>query len=247
MKAIYGPVPSWRLGKSLGVDPVCSESKICSFNCVYCQLGKGVMTVERKEYVSLDKLKQDFRKVEADTITFSGTGEPTLATNLNEMVDFLRSESDKKIAILTNSCFLGEEDVREALNKMDIVVAKLDASNEEVFRKMNQPHESIRFDSYLEGIKDFREQFKGKFALQMMFVDINKDYADEMANLAREINPDEVEINTPLRHCAVKPLSEKELGEIEEKFKGLNAKTVYEAEKPRVEPIDVGEMHKRRP
>ncbi len=250
MKAVYGPVASWRLGRSLGIDLICSEKKICSFDCVYCQLGEGKKSYERKEFITLEKLKKDLKIIkdaEADVITFSGSGEPTLAKNLKEAADYVRSVSDLPLAILTNSSLLSEKEVRNVLYGLDIVVAKLDASNEILFRDINQPYQELSFEKYLEGIKAFRENYSGKFALQMMFIEKNKGYADELADIARELKPDEVQINTPLRPCSVKPLSREEIEEIKSAFSDFkNVVSVYEAEKPEVNAIDLEEVKRRK-
>jgi len=250
MKSVYGPVSSWRLGRSLGIDPVCSERKICSFDCVYCQLGHGIKTDKRQEFVSLEKLKEDLKLIGgagADVITFSGTGEPTLAKNLGAMIEHVKTVSSLPVAILTNSSLFSDADVHRALSRLDIVVAKLDAPNPSVFSAINRPYEGIRFEKYLEGIKNFRKSYTGKFALQMMFIDINRDYAGEMAEIARVLEPDEIQINTPLRPCAVKPLSRAEIERIKEFFSAFrNVLSVYDAEKPEVKPIDIEEVRKRK-
>jgi len=250
MKSVYGPVGSWRLGKSLGIDPICSEKKICSFDCIYCQIGKGLKTCKRQNFISLEKLKEDLKKiknVEAEVITFSGTGEPTLAKNLNEMVSYIKTISSLPLAILTNSSLFLDKDVRNVLNKLDIVVAKIDAPNEILFQKINRPHPKIKFKSYLAGIKKFRKNYSGKFALQMMFVEENKNFANEMVKIARKIEPDEIQINTPLRPCAVKPLSKSAIKKIKSKFSCFkNVISVYEAKRPKVMPLDLKEVQKRK-
>jgi wyosine [tRNA(Phe)-imidazoG37] synthetase (radical SAM superfamily) len=250
MKSVYGPVGSWRLGKSLGIDPICSEKKICSLDCIYCQLGKGLKTCKRQNFISLEKLKEDLKiikNVEVEVITFSGTGESTLAKNLNEMVFYIKTISSLPLAILTNSSLFFNKDVRDVLNKLDIVVAKLDAPNETLFQKINRPYKKIKFKSYLAGIKKFRKKYSGKFALQMMFVEENKNFADEMVKIAREIKPNEIQINTPLRPCAVKPLTKSAIKKIKSKFSCFkNVISVYEAKRPKVIPLDLKEVQKRK-
>ena len=241
MEVIYGPVPSWRLGRSLGVDPVCAKEKICSFDCLYCQLGKTIhKTNERKVFIDekeLEKALNEIKgKAELDIVTFSGSAEPTLAKNLGKLVETARM-LNKPIAILTNSSTIFTKDAIEDLKKVDIVIAKLDAPNQKLLEEINQPVEGVTFEKIFNGIKNFRKEFKGKLALQMMFIDKNKDHAEEMAELAREINPDEVQINTPLRPCKAKPLPEKELEEIKKYFKFLNVVSVYEAPKKDVKPL----------
>lgn len=252
MKAVYGPVSSWRLGRSLGIDLICKPKKVCSFDCIYCQLGKTKRkTLERKVYVKTEKVLKDLEevlpKIKADVITFSGTGEPTLAKNLEEIIDFLRRKTSLPLAILTNSTLFFDEEVQRALNKLDIVVAKLDASDENSFKKINRPAKGISFEKYLNGIKFFRKNYTGKFALQMMFIKENKNFAKEMARIAKEIGPDEIQINTPLRPCAVKPLNKEEIKKIKKIFNGFkNVISVYEAKKPKVVPIDIEEVKKRK-
>ncbi|MHC1581599.1 MAG: radical SAM protein, partial [Candidatus Syntropharchaeia archaeon] len=178
MKTIYGPVPSWRLGRSLGVD-VITRKKICSFDCIYCQLGKkDEKTVKRRKFVEIEKVKRDLLEVidsvSADVITFSGMGEPTLASNLGEMIEMVKEITDLPLAILTNSSLLYLNGVRRALNEIDKVIAKLDVPDEELLQRVNKPHQSISFEKILKGIKEFRKGYKGKLELQMMFIDENK-------------------------------------------------------------------------
>ena len=251
MKPIYGPVPSWRLGRSLGIDPISREDKICSFDCVYCQLGKTInKTNKRQIFVDEKIIKKELKKIsvlEADIITLSGTGEPTLANNLGRIIDVIKNNTPLPIAILTNSSLIYRKDVQKDLKKVDIVVAKLDATDHKSFKKINKPLEGITYKKIIDGIKSFRNQFKGKLALQMMFIEENKDQAVKMARLAKELNADEVQINTPLRPCNVKPLSKKELDRIKDEFKALNVVSVYDAKKPRVDVININETLIRRP
>ena len=251
MNIVYGPVSSWRLGSSLGVDLICSPKKICSFECVYCQLEETEEhTIKRREFISIDKLEGELTdalvKTKPDVITLSGTGEPTLAKNMDSAIEKIKQISDLPIAILTNSTLLFDKDVRESLKKIDIIVAKLDAGNEEIFKKINHPVKEITFKKTTDGIKKMRNEFNGKFATQSMFIEKNKDNAGEIAKITKEINPDEVQINTPLRPCKEKPLSVKELDEIEKKFTGLPTINVYHSQKPMTDPMDKIELFKRR-
>ena len=251
MKSVYGPVASWRLGRSLGVDLICSEKKICSFDCIYCQLEKTKeITRQRDSFVYLgtvkEELKNALKKTSPDVVTLSGTGEPTLAKNIDDVIQIIRELSDLPLAVLTNSSLFYDSSLRESLCKLDIIVSKLDAPNQELFQKINRPASEVTFEKTLNGIKKLRKDFSGKFALQIMFMKENKDYACELAELAREIKPDEVQINTPLRPCSVKPLTKKELDEIEKEFTGLNTLSVYNSPKPKTDPLDKLEIFKRR-
>ena len=251
LKVIYGPVASWRLGKSLGLDLLCKPEKICSFDCVYCQLEKTrKITTDREIFVSTDKIKKGLKEAlkqsKPDVITFSGMGEPTLAKNINETIDVVRQLTKIPIAILTNSTLMYQNDVKDALLKLDIIVAKLDAPNSDLFKKINRPAVDVVFEETIKGIKETRKKFKGNFSLQIMFIDENKDYAKEIADLARSIKPDEVQINTPLRPCSVRPLSKPTLEKIESYFYGLNTLNVYNSIRPKTDPLDKMELIKRR-
>jgi len=254
MKTVYGPVASWRLGRSLGIDPVCKKRKICSLDCIYCQLGRTKKkTIKRKVFVSLKRIKKDLepnlKKIEADIITFSGTAEPTLAENLNQIIDYLREVTDLPLAILTNSSLLTQEEVRAALYKLDKVVAKLDAACPKLFEDINRPHGDLDLEEVVEGIKLFRESYNGHFALQIMFLDKNQqeNSIQRLVKTARLIDPDEIQINTPLRPCKVEPLSKQEILKIKEKFSEFkNVITVYEAKLPKVVPLNLGEVRKRK-
>ena len=252
MSIIYGPVSSWRLGRSLGVDLLNTKSKVCSFNCVYCQLGNGTeFFTEPEVFISLEQLSKEIRLVQqtkADYATFSGMGEPTLAINLGEAIELVRSMLDLTIAVLTNTSLIFRGDVRQQLNHANTVVAKLDVPNDEMLAKINRPAPGLNFNRIKDGIRIFRDMYKGKLALQVMFIEANKDYASEIAALASEISPDEVQINTPLRPCKMKPLPRDDIASIREKFNNLrNVITVYDVPKPEIKPLDLAETLRRRP
>ncbi len=253
MKIVYGPVSSWRLGRSLGIDLICSKEKICSFDCIYCQLGKPFKkTARRSTFVSIEKMRSELAEAlqvtTPDVITFSGTGEPTLAENMDLAIKNIRKITNLPLAVLTNSSLMNREHIRSIISKLDIVVAKLDAPNQELFQTINQPADNITFMETIDGIKKFKKIFTGKLALQIMFMYDNMQYVDEIAQLAGDIQPDEVQINTPLRQCPVQPLTDKQLGHIQEKFSimGLNTISVYTSKKPKTTPLDKMELIKRR-
>jgi wyosine [tRNA(Phe)-imidazoG37] synthetase (radical SAM superfamily) len=243
MDIIYGPVSSWRLGRSLGMDIICQEKgKVCSFDCVYCSLGETTeKTVERRTFVPTEQLGGALREVvgevEADVVTLSGTGEPTLAQNLGKAIETVRKVSDLPVAVLTNSSLMSMEDVRRDLAKADMVVGSLDAPNEELFRKINKPHQELRLGDIVEGMKKFRDGFRGKFSLEVMFVPDNKDFSKEIAEVARSIRPDEVQINTPLRSSPARPLTPEELTMVQESFEGMNFRSVYNVKKVGVKKV----------
>jgi wyosine [tRNA(Phe)-imidazoG37] synthetase (radical SAM superfamily) len=254
MKTVYGPVPSWRLGRSIGVDLISQTEKVCSFDCIYCQLGKTKeKTIDKAVFVETSAIKRELpsvlEKSNADIVTFSGTGEPTLAANLIEAVETVRGITDLPIAILTNASMMFLEDVQSGLARFDKVVAKLDAPNDELFQEINRPVAELSHSKIFDGIKHFRGICNGELVLQIMFIGANRRYADELADLACEIDPDEVQINTLTRPCPVQPLSPDKIEEINKIFreKGLKTVSVYEKGKPEVEPVDLGETLRRRP
>jgi len=253
MKTVYGPVPSWRFGRSLGIDPVCRlKEKVCSYDCIYCQLGKTRhKIIRRRKFIDASKvekdLKQALKNAKADIITISGSSEPTLASNLGEIIKRIRKASDLPVAILTNASLFHIKEVRKELSGLDIVAAKLDAPDAELFRKINYPHKSITFRRLFNGIMKFRKEYKGKLALQMMFTKHNAGHAKQMAEIARKIKPDEIQLNTPLRPSPVKPLSRPEMEKIKKEFRGLNVVSVYDARKVEVLVLDLHETEARRP
>ena len=258
MRYLYGPVASWRLGRSLGVDILSTAEKTCSFDCVYCQLGQTVIkTTERKVFVPTDAIEREiqalapFLEETSDVITFAGMGEPTLGANLSEVVAAIRRHTRKPIAILTNAAFITDPDVREELKQLDIVIAKLDAPNQSIFEEVNRPvNAEIRLDKIIAGLKQFRRAYQGWLCLQLMFVAANRASGAELARIAAEIQPDEVQVNTPLRPCGVKPLPVEELRQIEQQFAHLQPEieivSVYEKRKPEVRVIDKGAVIRRR-
>ncbi|RLG14943.1 MAG: hypothetical protein DRN66_00695 [Candidatus Nanohalarchaeota archaeon] len=159
---IYGPVPSWRLGNSLGVDlvePPKGYSKICSYDCLYCQLGHNTfrtihpktMDVSEQEF---DVLREKIKQTKPDYITFSGQGEPTLNLSLGRVADKIKQMTDIPLAVLTNGSLISNKEVRRSLNKCDLVIAKTDAGTQRLFRKINQPCRGINLNNIVEGIKE---------------------------------------------------------------------------------------------
>lgn len=207
ISSVYGPVDSWRLGKSLGIDLLMDPST-CSFNCTYCQLGFiQRITTQRKIYVPTEKVVNDFMASnwqEADVITFSGSGEPTLAKNIQEVIKEIKTIAKKPIGILTNGTLLNDPIVRTDILGVDIISVKLDATDDESLQAINRPAPGISLDLILSGIKALKKDIRDKKAntkiqIQIMFMPQNKNKIKELANLLNEIKPDEVALNTPTR------------------------------------------------
>ncbi len=199
---VYGPVRSWRVGRSLGIDPIL-ETSTCSFNCVYCQLGDiERVTMEQREYVPTARVAADLARVDwsgVDMVTFSGSGEPTLATNLGELIGLVRDTYAKPVMVLTNSTWLHDGETRRRLDRASVVSCKLDAADDAMLHRMNRVAPGVPLSRIVEGIKLLRREFKGRLALQCMFMPMNLGQAEGIARLAGEIGPDEIQINTPVR------------------------------------------------
>jgi len=201
---LFGPVPSRRLGMSLGIDLV--PHKVCSLNCVYCECGRTTnLTTDRKEYVSYDEVTGELEHFlknhpAPDWLTFSGAGEPTLNSRIGEVITFAKDRfPDLRIAVLTNGTLLSDPEVRKEIRNADLVLPSLDAASETVFRKMDRPWHGIRLDEYIQGLVDFKKGFKGEFWLEVMILPGYNDAPDELQRMKEaitRIRPDRVQLNT---------------------------------------------------
>lgn len=199
---VYGPVKSWRFGSSLGIDLI-RDLSTCSFNCIYCQLGDIQVKVnERQVFVPTETVFRDLQTVDwsgVDVITFSGSGEPTLALNLKAVLEGLKSLTDKPITVLTNGTRLWDPEVQEALMLADTVSVKLDAASSEGLKQMNRPVEGVTLESIIEGYKAFQARYQGKLCIQTMFMPTNRKELEGLATLIADLKPDELQLNTPKR------------------------------------------------
>jgi len=225
MKYVFGPVPSRRLGMSLGIDIV--PFKNCTFDCVYCQLGVTTRkTIDRGNFVPQDEVLAEIREVvdkkadNIDFITFSGSGEPTLNAQLGEMISRTKVFTDIPVAVITNGSLLYMDDVRNDLNEADLVVPSLDAITDSTLAKINRPYESLTAKMLVDGLRDFTQQFKGKIWLEIMIIKgINDDMGElkQTATLVRDLKLDKIQLNTVVRPPAedfALPLTAEEMKEI---------------------------------
>jgi wyosine [tRNA(Phe)-imidazoG37] synthetase (radical SAM superfamily) len=199
---VYGPVNSWRVGLSLGIDLLFVNS-ICSFRCVYCQLGRiNIHTAERQIFVPTRTVLRDLKASEwptADIITFSGNGEPTLAANIGEVMRETRRLTRKPLLLLTNSAHLDQPEVRRDIKTADKIFCKLDAVDEETFRWINRPCAGITLEGIVNGIWALRQEYDGFLAIQTMFTRINRHRMAGFSDVMKRIGPDEVQLNLPSR------------------------------------------------
>lgn len=236
MKFLFGPVPSRRLGRSLGIDIISPKS--CSFDCIYCELGPTTnKTITRQRFVDPgDVLKEVHEYLrhnpQIDYVTFSGSGEPTLSTDIGLLIREIKLQHHTyPIAVLTNSSLLGRPDVQEDLRQADVVIASLDAATEDVFERINQPHPAVLLQNIIDGLIAFREQFSGQLWLEILFCkDINDspEHVKALAGIVARIQPHKVQLGTVFRPPAlpsVMPVSSEFLQQIAPQF-GPNAEVV---------------------
>jgi len=203
-KYLFGPVPSRRLGMSLGIDLI--PSKVCSLNCVYCECGKTTnLTIERKEYVSYNKVTNElehyFKNNPApDYVTFSGSGEPTLNLKIGDIIKFLKSNYPYiPIAILTNGTLFDQKEVRTELLNADLVLPSLDAASELSFKKINRPFHTLNINKYIQGLIDFRKEYSGKIWLEVLILPGYNDNKKDLKLLKDafvRIKPDRIQLNS---------------------------------------------------
>ncbi len=205
MKYVYGPVPSRRLGKSLGVSPI--PPKTCSYSCVYCQLGRtDRFQIKREDFYPKEEIFREIEEVmkksEPDYITFAGDGEPTLCKSLGWLIRKCKEKFSVPAAVITNSSLLFMPDVRKDLLDADVVLPSLDAGSESTFKKINRPYKGISFEKMVNGILKLREDYNGKIWIEVMLVK-NLNDSDkaltEIKSCLEKINPDQVYINVPIR------------------------------------------------
>lgn len=242
VSTVYGPIPSWRVGDSLGIDLI-RDNSVCSFNCVYCQLGYiQDITNQRREFVSTETVLNDFKESnwqQADIITYSGNGEPTLATNLGEVAVGIQAITEIPQLCLTNATTLGIPEVIEDLQHVDRVFVKVDAATEQVFQHVNRPAEGISLKKIVEDAVAFRKVYRGYLGVQCMFLPPNTKDAEALVELLKRIEPDEVQLNTPTRpypkewHFTTRGGHSKELRE----YESSPLKTISLEEAERIEAM----------
>ena len=221
MRYVYGPVPSRRLGFSLGVDLV--PYKVCTLDCIYCQLGGTTKkSVERKPYTRKDNVLGEVKKAldkkkRIDYITFSGSGEPTLNSDIGNLIREIKALTSIPVAVLTNGTMLFIEDVQRDLLEADIVLPSLDAVSQRMFRNINRPHDSLKIEVIVTGMKNFRKIYNGQIWLEIMLIKNFNDNSDELSrikNAVSKIQPHRVYLNTVVRppsEIYAKPLSSDEM------------------------------------
>jgi len=223
MKYVFGPVPSRRLGQSLGIDTI--PLKTCNWNCVYCQLGRTQPLInERQEYYPSENILAEVRVAlethepgEIDWVTFVGSGEPLLHSEMGYLLQQVKSMTDLPVAVITNGSLLYLPEVRQELAAADAVLPSLDAGTAKLYQKINRPHPKLTFERLVEGLIAFRDEYRGRLLIEVMLVSRLNDTALALRDIAKVLQrvwPDAVHINLPTRPPAetwVQPPPEKRL------------------------------------
>ncbi len=262
-KYIFGPVPSRRLGRSLGVDLV--PYKICTFDCIYCDVGRTThKTISRQPFVSPEEIQRELELTlsilnkKPDYITLSGSGEPTLNKNIGEIIRKIKEVTSIPIAVLTNGSLLFRDEVRKNILQADFVLPSLDAITPALFEYINRPHSSLRIEEIISGLIQFRKQYQGQIWLEVLFcrgVNDGKEEVEKLKDVIEKVEPDRIQLNTSVRPPAedfVFPLTLKQLENIKEKL-GDHAGVVSEFMGPMGDRFDsdkdaeIIELIKRRP
>jgi len=207
---IFGPVPSRRLGLSLGIDLV--PFKTCTYDCIYCQVGRTTnKTVECKEFFPVEDILSQLRKRVSsdsfDVITFSGSGEPTLYNKLDELVYEIKKITDTKIALLTNGSLLWRDEVRKKVLGVDIILPTITSIFEKTYKLIHRPHPGLSIKKVIDGLIRLRSEYKGKIFLELFVlkgINDNEDELNPLKEVIDKINPEKIQINT-----AVRPPSER--------------------------------------
>ncbi len=205
MTYVFGPVPSRRLGLSLGVDLI--PAKTCTYDCLYCQVGRTTQrTVQTDAFVPIqeviDELKKRLEIITPDAITLSGSGEPTLHSEIDQVIASIKRITDTKIAILTNGSLFGQEVVRRRVAGADIILPTLTTASEETFRTIHRPHPELHLRSIIEGLKRLRQMYNGQIFLEVFLLAQINDSEKELEGLKKvidEISPDKIQLNTVVR------------------------------------------------
>ncbi|MDD4182199.1 MAG: radical SAM protein [Candidatus Omnitrophica bacterium] len=212
MSYFYGPVPSRRLGFSLGVN--LTPKKFCTLDCIYCQLGRTTKkTIKRFFYVEIIEFKKELAKIinnnpKIDYISISGSGEPTLHKRLDKIIDAIKDVANNKypVSVITNSSLLYKKEVRQELAGADLIIPSLDAATKKSFSRIDKPHKQITFERTIDGLINLRKEFKGKIWLEIMLLGGINDSLEEarkFKKLVNRIKPDKVQLNLPIRPAGI--------------------------------------------
>jgi wyosine [tRNA(Phe)-imidazoG37] synthetase (radical SAM superfamily) len=224
MSHLFGPVPSRRLGRSLGVDLV--PPKTCTFDCLYCEIGRTTHLTRRRQPYRVEEIIRELEDYLAappsalDYVTLAGSGEPTLNQGLGEIISAVKRFTDTPVAVLTNGSLFYLPGVRAEVADADVILPSLDAGREETFRRINRPHPELSLELVVSGLKALRREYPGQIWLEIMMLKDLNDREEELTalqGLLRELAPDRVQLNTavrPVADRAAQPLTKEEMNAV---------------------------------
>ena len=261
MSHLFGPVPSRRLGLSLGVDLV--PPKTCTFDCLYCEVGRTTHLTRRRRPHRVQEIIRELEDYLASPpaalnyVTMAGSGEPTLNLGIREIIAAVKSLTNTPVAVLTNGSLFYLPEVRADVAGADVILPSLDAGREETFRHINRPHPGLSLDLVVSGLKALRREYAGQIWLEIMVLKHLNDQEEELTalkTLLRELAPDKVQLNTavrPVADSAAQPLTQKEM-EAVARFLGEGTEVVAASrqispERLAIKDRDVLDMLARRP
>jgi wyosine [tRNA(Phe)-imidazoG37] synthetase (radical SAM superfamily) len=261
MSHLFGPVPSRRLGLSLGVDLV--PPKTCTFDCLYCEVGRTTHLTRRRQSYRVREIIRELEDylasppVALDYVTMAGSGEPTLNLGIREIITSVKRLTDIPVAVLTNGSLFHLSEVRADVTGADVILPSLDAGREETFQRINRPHPSLSLDLVVSGLKALRREYLGQIWLEVMVLKNVNDQEEALTalkGLLRELAPDRVQLNTavrPVADSAAQPLTLQEMAAVA-RFLGEGTEVVAASrqtspERLAIKDRDVLDMLARRP
>ena len=234
-KHVFGPVPSRRLGVSLGVDLVTSKS--CNMNCVFCECGATrKLTLRRERFKNPEKVKEEIsevlKKIRPDYITFSGSGEPTLSKDIGEIIDWIKEHTDIKVCVITNGLLLEDGQVLEEIKKADLIIPTLNSIDNLTFKKINRPSAEVDVAQVMGGLRNLSEKYTGDIFVETFIIEGLNDsdeHTEKMAKFLKNLKFTKLQLNTldrPGTEKWVKPASQETLKRVMEKYNICGIKNV---------------------
>ena len=251
-KHVFGPVPSRRLGISLGVDLV--KPKSCNMNCVFCECGATPKLADKRESFKDIKeveseIKSVLKDVKPDYITFSGSGEPTLSKDLGEIINWIKDNTDANVCLITNSLLLNDDEVINEVLRADLIIPTLNSVDDEIFHKINRPSKDIHISMVMSGLQKLSAVYNGKIYLETFIIEgLNdgEEHIKKMAEFLKTIKFTKIQLNSLARKGAerwVKPASIKVLNSVKKIFieNGINNVEIVKELSERKEKIEMEE------
>lgn len=234
-KHVFGPVPSRRLGVSLGVDLVTPKS--CNMNCVFCECGATrELKLKRESFKDIDEVKNEILEaikiVKPDYITFSGSGEPTLSKDLGKIIEWIKSNLEIKVCVITNSLLLEDNEVVKELEKADLIMPTLNSVDNLIFKKINRPSAQIDVSQVMRGLENLSKKYKGKIYIESFIIEglnDSNEHTEKMVTFLKNINFTKLQLNTldrPGTENWVQPASYETMQRIKNKYLKLGISNV---------------------